>query len=369
MKKIGVINGLRGYAIIFVILHHLFWSRTVPAWNFVEVGGFYLFPFTFITNGWAGVKLFFMLSGFVLYLPYAKGTREMRTGTDAGAFYRHRAGRLLPLYYISVLFAVLFTWKAAAGTDIFKDLVQLATFTFTFTLDNWLPDQNIVLWSLALEVWFCVVFPLLVIIGRRVGLFRLFIFSAILGLAARFAGTNFPGHFSFGALYLDAMSDSLLGRLDDFVLGMLICDLYVRGERRALPVPPAAGLAAGLIVVAVGCTLWDMRVVGLVARAYTPLFATVFHVGFYLVITSLLFMKSGAIKLIFDSRPIQIVGVMSYSIYIWHQLAMEHMVGDDYSPMNIAVYLVLLAIFSALSYRYIEFGKRNAGELFLLGRR
>lgn len=367
MKKIGVINGLRGYAILAVILHHLFWSFTTPVSNYIAISGFYLFPFTYITNGWVGVKLFFILSGFVLYLPYARGSRGMSSGRDVLSFYGHRAGRLLPLYYISVLFTLLFSWDLTGQVDFLKDMLLLATFTFNFTVDMWLPKYNIVLWSLAVEVWFCVAFPLLVVIARRVGVFRLFLFCAVLGLALRFAGAGNP-YFSFGALYLDALSDSLPGRLDDFVLGMLICDLYVRGDRRMELVPPTAGLIAGILVVTAGCTLWDYRVVGLIDRSYVPLFASVFHVGFFLAVTSLLAMRSNPLKLLFESRPLQVLGMMSYSLYIWHYLAMDNIVGDNHTALRVGVYLVLLLVFSALSYRYIEFGGKRGRDLFLTGR-
>src|ERR1700689_3768513 len=94
--KLEVINGLRGFAILAVIWHHLFGLYFKPgssvALEIARGGG------SFLSYGWIGVPLFFVLSGFVLYLPYAEGGAKLATGADALNFYRRRAERLLPLY-------------------------------------------------------------------------------------------------------------------------------------------------------------------------------------------------------------------------------------------------------------------------------
>src|SRR5579859_1718984 len=99
--KLEVINGLRGAAIVAVIWHHLFGLYFKPgsaaALQPAPMGGF------FLSYGWIGVQLFFVLSGFVLYLPYAEGRAKLSSGTEVLVFYRHRAARLLPLYYIVAL--------------------------------------------------------------------------------------------------------------------------------------------------------------------------------------------------------------------------------------------------------------------------
>src|SRR6266436_3965033 len=53
-----------------------------------------------LTNGSTGVNLFFVLSGFVLSLPFAAGDRPLGTTRDWLSFYRRRALRLMPLFYV-----------------------------------------------------------------------------------------------------------------------------------------------------------------------------------------------------------------------------------------------------------------------------
>src|ERR1019366_5166991 len=98
MKRLAVINGLRGYAILGVIYFHLigvFFNR--PGWFTFSIGNLPVFPLTYLGHGWLGVDLFFILSGFVLYLPYANGSRELKTKDHLWTFYKNRASRLLPL--------------------------------------------------------------------------------------------------------------------------------------------------------------------------------------------------------------------------------------------------------------------------------
>ena len=52
-------------------------------------------PLFFLSYGWIGVQLFFVLSGFVLYLPFARGRAKLETGADWKKFYLRRAARLL----------------------------------------------------------------------------------------------------------------------------------------------------------------------------------------------------------------------------------------------------------------------------------
>ncbi len=67
--RLAEINGLRGIAILAVVWHHLSFALvpTPP-----HLWGMPTEPV--LWNGWMGVNLFFILSGFVLYLPYAMGT-------------------------------------------------------------------------------------------------------------------------------------------------------------------------------------------------------------------------------------------------------------------------------------------------------
>src|SRR4051812_44273760 len=97
-ERLGAINGLRGLAILAVVYAHAAAYRTPPGWHAVHWGEYTILPFAVLSNGWLGVNLFFVLSGFVLFLPYERSSRTMATLSDLKWFYAHRFQRLMPLY-------------------------------------------------------------------------------------------------------------------------------------------------------------------------------------------------------------------------------------------------------------------------------
>ena len=110
--RIPVVDGLRGIAILAVLQTHLFVDLTPSGWGSIGLFTYQdlvipICPLP-LAHGWMGVNLFFVLSGFVLSLPYAEKRRRIETWDDAKAFWRHRARRLMPLYYFTVVIAWMF---------------------------------------------------------------------------------------------------------------------------------------------------------------------------------------------------------------------------------------------------------------------
>ncbi|MCH7689392.1 MAG: hypothetical protein IH899_22415, partial [Planctomycetes bacterium] len=86
-SRLGVVNGLRGVAILGVLYQHLSLDFTPACWHavWVELPSGHAWPipvWAFLSNGWLGVNLFFVLSGFVLFRPYANGWRSMNSRAD-----------------------------------------------------------------------------------------------------------------------------------------------------------------------------------------------------------------------------------------------------------------------------------------------
>src|SRR5271169_2972100 len=104
--KLDVINGLRGAAIVAVVWHHLFGLYFKPG-SEIALGPAITQPLFFLSYGWIGVQLFFVLSGFVLYLPFARGKATMASWADWKRYYGRRAARLLPLYYLVALLCLV----------------------------------------------------------------------------------------------------------------------------------------------------------------------------------------------------------------------------------------------------------------------
>jgi peptidoglycan/LPS O-acetylase OafA/YrhL len=364
MSKLGVINGLRGCAILCVIFQHVFYQVAVPGALAFDIFSVKILPLTYLSNGWLGVNLFFILSGFVLAYPYFLNTRQLASGSDIRRFYIRRAKRLLPLYYFSLVICIIFVVRPGSLTSFLGEALLLVTATFNFSSEMYFPRYNWVLWSLGIEIWFSIVFPFLLIAVNRYGIVKVLIAVLVVSLATRLVG-NAEAFYS-GNPTLNPVKDSLLGRLDEFVWGMFLCYLYVHKPKLMERYNTTLVFLLGVFLVTAACFLWDYVRLDLLGTNIVPFINLVVDVGFVLLAMSLLVMKNGPIKWLFSNYFIQLMGVMCYSLYVWHGVAVRKIISS-YDIPHIVRYFVLVFLLSALSYRYIEFGHRaDTKRLFLL---
>jgi peptidoglycan/LPS O-acetylase OafA/YrhL len=158
------IDALRGFAIFAVLQYHygscfgVYSALGVPA--FVQ---------SFLSFGWTGVDLFFVLSAFLLTRNLL--TRRGETGATA-YFYGRRMLRILPLYLLilaaaAVLIPVLGTGEGQAGAWLFGGLAPAWTYAaftqnFWFGLEqDWHGHFLAPTWSLAVEEHFYLLLPLI----------------------------------------------------------------------------------------------------------------------------------------------------------------------------------------------------------------
>jgi peptidoglycan/LPS O-acetylase OafA/YrhL len=365
-SKIGALNGLRGIAIAMVVLHHLFIPYTArnplrPG----EINGDGLIA-AFINNAPLGVDIFFILSGFVLFLPYRTGRRAMSGVTGFPAFYLHRAQRLLPLYYIVVLVTLALHAKELSGSrDWYLELGALLSTLFIFSAHGFMPPSNVVLWSVSVEIWFSVLFPVFVLLIQRWRMPNVVVGTVIVCAAFACIGHSIPIE-RVGFFW--PFTSGLFGCCYEFLLGMMVCDLYVKG----LEDPVLRGKHSQLFLpgaVITGGALYLMHHAAFVALHI--LGSIGFAVGFAFVLLSIL---SGVnpLRRVLESWPLQVLGCMCYSIYAWHGIIMNEMIPPSTSSLSdtfrlLAPFLFITLALSGLSYRYIEFGReRNWKALFLL---
>lgn len=364
MKRLSVINGLRGYAILGVIYFHLigvFFNR--PGWFSILLGDFPIFPLTYLGHGWLGVDLFFILSGFVLYLPYANGSREFKTKENLWSFYKNRASRLLPLYYISLIISIFFIVHESNIHDwsFWKNMILMFTVSFNFTKETFIPSYNYVLWSLGIEVLFSIVFPLLIWVIVKKGITRFCVVVFYLSFIIRIISIYYPNYNV--APHLNMIKDSLFGRLDDFAAGMMLCHLYVTNwKQKWFEQYSRLLFLLSLFVITLGCYFSDYVFLGYIPSYFEPLINTFFQIGFGLLTLSLLHMEQNPIRFLFTNKLVQLSGMMCYSLYLWHG-NMRMVFIADYTPLRIITYLMFLFLLSFLTYRYIEFGNKKLEDI------
>jgi len=364
MKRLAVINGLRGYAILGVVYFHLIGVFfNLPGWVTYFIGDLPIFPLTYLGHGWLGVDLFFILSGFVLYLPYALKNRKLETGSDLRGFYKNRASRLLPLYYISLVVCIFFLIHASNIHEwaFWKDMLLMFTVTFNFTKASFIPTYNYVLWSLGIEILFSLVFPLFIWIIVKKGIIKFCVFVFYMSFIVRTISSFYPEYNV--APHLNMIKDSLLGRLDDFATGMLLCHWFITNWKQKLLEQYSLVLFLGsMVVITLGCFFSDYIYLKIISSYFEPLINTFFQIGFGMLTLSLLHMKKNALRFLFTNKFVQLCGMMCYSLYVWHG-NMRMVFMADYTPLRIITYCMFLFLLSFLTYRYIEFGNKKLEDI------
>ena len=163
-----VLDGLRGLAILLVVFYHNF--------GFIN----YLF------FGWLGVDLFFVLSG---YLITDILLREGTSGPALRRFYIRRVLRIFPLYYLSLILALLVLPSFPALQKPLQYYRENQFFLWTY-LQNWLyifkPVNNTTFlhhfWSLAVEEQFYIFWPLVIMLLRTPRRLLLFLSGLLLAV-------------------------------------------------------------------------------------------------------------------------------------------------------------------------------------------
>ncbi|MCW3473243.1 acyltransferase family protein [Limobrevibacterium gyesilva] len=351
VDRVSAINGLRGLAILAVLWHH----AGVQVGH-IDPPALQTLLAAVLASGWSGVNLFFILSGFVLFLPYAEGKRRLTGWADASAFYRRRFLRLMPLYYFAAFVVLILRANDFAAAAHLQSAKELLTFSYVFQRYAFMPSANPPLWSLGVEVLFSIVFPVLVIGFVRFGALRVLVAALAAALLLRIAGRmwNLEVH---GAHFV---CDNIFGRIDEFVIGMAIARLHAAGR---IPAWASWLWVPGILLILLAWTgFYAFGQVAHVPIVPLSLLNNILDAGYGAIMLAALREGSAAGRLL--SLPaLQVPGMMCYSLYIWH-VPISEQVGTKYGT---AAGLLMTVIVAAFTYRYIEFRNvANWRALFLL---
>ncbi len=224
--QIPFLDGLRSIAILLVVSGHL-------SYDFASKYGSTVYSrLPFVANGWIGVDLFFVLSGFFIGGQLWK--EQIRRGTvDVGRFMLRRGFRIWPLYYFFfvVVLSIYLTLGVAPKTYGWSDLVFLTNY-----VNHGIVEGS---WSLCTEEQFYIVTPLAIyffarnlrVVERcRPLLWALLCLVPLLRAVIWIHGT---GHFFthdpklFSAIYYRSIT-----HCDGLIIGLIIANLW---ETRTQP--------------------------------------------------------------------------------------------------------------------------------------
>lgn len=154
------LDGLRVLMIFLVSWYHI-WQQS---WLTPMIGNYSLDYL--LRSGYVWVDGTVLLSGFLLFLPYARAFRSGGKLPDTKEFFYRRARRILPPYYFIILlvfFAIALPWSLYPSPQFMvKDLATHLTFTFPFFYDTYIATPlGAAAWTLAIEVQAYLLFPLI----------------------------------------------------------------------------------------------------------------------------------------------------------------------------------------------------------------
>jgi peptidoglycan/LPS O-acetylase OafA/YrhL len=333
---------LRAIAILIVVAYHIFipiYGSFLP-WqgllrNFEASPSPQLLWFYPITFGWAGVALFFVLSGFCIHLSFLQ-----RGHFNITHFFWRRLWRIYPAYAIALLVFTIF-----ARIDIFSIAGAKHLFTHALFLHNFSNltffSINPSFWSIATEVQLYLLFPVLIFLRSHFGIAGCLKISLAIGMFWRIivvARWGIADHLIAPALTSPFMT------WFDWMLGAFVAERFFHGKIAFNSKQIWLSILLPVFVISTFFKPFTIFSFSLAAAISAILLEISLYVNWQksLLMTVTIF-----------------IATISYSIYLWHQPLLfplnhqlAHEIGSGILPW--AILMLLLVIGGWISFRCLE---------------
>ena len=347
MRYRAEIDGLRAIAVVSVILYH---AQVV------------FFGRDWFEGGFIGVDIFFVISGYLITRIILTELEETDTFSFV-KFYERRARRILPMLFLVISICMPFAWQELLPRDLLdfaKSAVSAIGFgsnfffyfsTTVYGADSALLKPLLHTWSLGVEEQFYIVVPIIIIlIWRFARSWLIPLLIVILLLSLQFANImegknselNFFLPFSrFWELLVGsvlAVTELKYGRVKNLIL------------KQTLPI-------FGLFLIAFSILFFNSSTPHPSFQTSIPIVGVALIIGFS--------SRDDAVGKLLSYKPIVGVGLISYSLYLWHfPIFAFGRIGLS-SPANYdkVGWIALAFILSITSYYFIEKPFRNSNFL------
>jgi peptidoglycan/LPS O-acetylase OafA/YrhL len=381
-SRLPGIEGLRGVAACSVLVYHCW------LYGSGDGGGAPLGALTGVMPHLAlGVILFFALSGFLLYRPFAAAVLRDGPGPRVSAYLRNRILRILPVYWVVLLVTgiVLQVGLLRDGSSRLQ-VASLAREPSTLVKNLLLVqsyDPHTLLtgigpaWSLVIEVAFYLTLPLLATLavtlarpgmsrrGRRRAALAPPVVMLLVGLSGKAAAHLLAGSGSgWESDWHSVLARSFLANADLFAFGMVLAVLHTEVRDGLLTLP--RWWREACLVTATATALVAVRITpagsGLGAARYDTLMA----VSFGLLLAIVVLPQPDASRWrrllsLLDTRPLVLAGLASYSLFLWHEPLVYWLRGHGLTfggaggfVVNLVVLAAVAGALASLTYRYVE---------------
>ena len=378
--RVPGIEGLRAIAACSILVFHT-WLYADPSGS-ANLGRLD----RFMPDLALGVTLFFTLSGFLLYRPFAAAILRGEPRPKIRRYFRNRALRILPAYWAILLICATvlgsaLSWNASGqlvnGRLVDPGLIGRAA----LFVQGYFPDTILLgigpAWSLAVEAVFYCLLPLLtmfaVVLARgrtsRSARRSAVLAPAILLLAVGLMGKAtaaflVPPSAAYAGWQQDwhsVIERSFFCQADLFAFGMALAVLHVDSQDRSLRLPRWWRSAA--LIGAVGAYAAARRS-GDWQLSYSPR-NTVIAAACALVLALVVLPADGVtrsrVARVLEARILVVIGVISYSIFLWHEPIVRWlddqgltMAGRVGFLVNLITVGAVTGVASMITYRLVE---------------
>ena len=341
------IDGLRAVAVLPVIAFH---------------AGFDLLP-----GGFVGVDVFFVISGFLI-------SSILISQLDAGNFsvvdfYERRARRILPVLFLVIVATIPFAWLLLFPSDYLafaRSVIGVAIFSsnILFWRESGYFDVSsefkplLHTWSLAVEEQFYLVFPLFLWWVWRFGRVAVFSMLGVVSVLSLLVSELGASRGSAAAFFL------LPSRFWELSAGALLAVYFTSSRFR--PLNRGASELIGWL--GLGMIFWSM-LMHRPSDVFPGINAVVPVLGAVMVIFAA--SSTNSVGRFLSLSPVVGVGLISYSLYLWHQpvfaLARNFSMGVLSDSLRLSLIVVVFCL-SFLSWKYVELPFREKRVYWSRGR-
>ena len=344
---VPALDGIRGVAVMLVFISHFHWILSK------KTGYSQVTPWKFINRtfeaGFLGVDIFFVLSGFLITSLLLKDHANKQPGM-VGRFYKRRALRLLPALYALLIVDFFVAWLESARMDF----QWRTTWRALLYLNNWNVVWNFRgsrkdlghLWSLGIEEQFYIVWPAVVLLMLALKLHHQIIITVLsLAIAAIVVHRINLWNDDIYWLFIYIRTDT---RVDSLLVGALFAYVYRHYRVPSQVLNWAATLCfAGLMYIK-----YELDASPFIMK-------TGFTVIAVLAGIIILAAAEGAwfANRVLISRPLTIIGKVSYGLYLWHLpvfLILGRHVTSGPKPLRILAGIIVASVVTVISWFFIE---------------
>lgn len=316
------INFLRAVAVIAVIVYH--------------------FDKNFLAGGWLGVDLFFFISGYLISNKLIIGLRTQKNFFRI--FFKKRFLRLTPALTSTSIFSSIFAYSFLSSSElkmhldsVFYSLIYVSNFFYT-NLDFYNSPNNKYLtmlhtWSLGIEEQFYILLPLILIFVYKKNKQILNTFYILIIFSLAFSFINFSENLFYNPL----------GRFWEFLAGSIFM-MFEEFLRNNVKFKTSV---VGMSLIVFSFLIFDDNDINSILPKFIALFGCS------------LFLLAKSDNYFINFKLIQILGNISYSLYLFHQpiIAFMFIQNDKIGELSIYFKLLLISMLFLLAYfnwKFIE---------------